>query len=92
MTKEINLIVKPYDDDVAQEVFQALFRGSDHATEDGLMEIPADSYQLVVSALELIQYDVTGELRQTIKDAIYIVERLRDTQKIREWKRAKEVQ
>lgn len=79
----------PYDYDVADEVFIRLFRcwGNQYEREDGLTEIPAASYQLVVSALEYIRWDCSGENRDAIKKAISIVEGLRDCQKMREWKR-----
>lgn len=78
--------LKPYDYDVANEVFSALFmKGLDR--EDGLIEIPAASLQLVVSALEYIRWDCKGEDREIMKKATGIVEWLRDQQKMREWDR-----
>lgn len=82
----------PYDYDVADEVFNRLFisAGTKEQTEDGLCEIPAASYQLVVSALEYIRWETGGEWHDTINRAISIAEDLRDWQKMREWKRERE--
>lgn len=79
--------LKPYDFHVTDAVFDELFtKGLDR--EDGLKEIPADSLQLVISALEYILWDVHAKHdRETIKFAISIVEGLRNQQKMREWKR-----
>lgn len=78
--------VKAYDHDVIDNVFDALFRtGNDRP--DGLTEIPAASYQLIVSALEYITWELTGPDRDTIKKARGIVEGLRDKQKRVEWSR-----
>ena len=85
--KEATITVKPYDRDAADEVFSVLFYGTEIETEEGLRELPAASYQLVVSALELIRWDVNGEDYKTITKAIGIVAGLRDKQKMREWKR-----
>ena len=82
----IELELKPYDAKTADAVFSALFcKGIDR--EDGLKEIPSASLQLVVSALEFILWDVSGEDRITIKKAVGITEWLRDQQKMREWER-----
>ena len=82
--------LKPYDFHVTDAVFDELFtKGLDR--EDGLKEIPADSLQLVISALEYILWDVHAKHdRETIKFAISIVEGLRNQQKMREWKRRNE--
>lgn len=83
MKGELNMELKPYDYDVADEVFSSLFtKGLDRG--DGLIEIPAASLQLVVSALEYIAWDVYGENRAIVKTATAIVENLRDAQKRRE--------
>lgn len=87
MLKETTMTVKPYDYDVADDVYSVLFYGSDKSTEDGLMEIPAASYQIVVSALELIRWEVRGADHEIIKETIGIVAGLRDIQKNRERKR-----
>lgn len=80
--------LKAYDRNVAEEVFSALFtKGLDR--EDGLIEIPAASLQLVASALEYLTWDVSGQDREIIRKARGIVECLRDEQKMREWKRRK---
>lgn len=84
---EKTVTLKPYDRDVAEDVFSVLFNGIEYSTESGLMEVPSASYQLVVSALESIRWDVHGAEYDTIKKAIGIVEGLRDRQKMREWKR-----
>lgn len=81
---EETITLKPYDDDVQNSVFHALFCSSSYSTETGLREIPADSYQLVVSALDLIRWEARGEDRETLKHAIAIVSRFRDQQKLRE--------
>ncbi len=85
MEKVVNL--KPYDREVAEDVFSVLFNHIEHETEDGLQEVPAASYQLVVSALECLRWDVRGEDREILKRATGIVEELRDRQKMREWRR-----
>lgn len=80
--------IKPYDRESADMVFAKLFWTREFTTEDGLMEIPAASYQLVVSALELFLWEIKGaDERNAIKQAISVVEHLRDAQKMREWKR-----
>lgn len=88
--KEKTVTLKPYDREVAYDVFSVLFNGIDFDTEDGLSEIPSASYQLVVSALEMIRWEVHGADREIFKKATGIVEMLRDRQKMREWKRKEE--
>lgn len=83
MEKAVTL--KPFDWDVAEDVFSCLFNHIPGETEKGLMPIPAASYQLVVSALEMIRWDVSGDDKETIKRAAAIVAGLRDQQKRREW-------
>ena len=78
--------LKPYDKETAYTVFNALFCNGIER-EDGLTEIPSASLQLVVSALEYILWDVSGEDRITIKKAVGITDWLRDQQKMREWER-----
>lgn len=91
MMKEMNVTLKPYDRDVANNVYSVLFYGSDKSTEDGLMEIPTASYQLVVSALELMLWEVRKpDEREAFKKTIGIVAGLMETQKDREWKRRDE--
>ena len=64
--------LKAYDYDVADDVFSALFtKGLDR--EDGLIEIPAASLQLVASALEYITWDASGQDREIIRKARGIV-------------------
>jgi len=53
--KEKTITIRPYDYDAQQRVFALLFHGSGMSREDGLTEIPAASYQLVISSLELIK-------------------------------------
>lgn len=77
----------PYDLEVAEDVFSKLFNSGVYDTDEGLMEIPAASYQLVVSALELMRWEVQGEQHDIINRAVGIVEGLRDKQKMREWNR-----
>jgi len=88
--KEKTVTLKPYDREVADDVFSVLFNGTDFDTEDGLLEIPAASYQLVVSALEMIRWEVRGADKEILKKATGIAEMLRDRQKMREWKRRDE--
>lgn len=88
--KEKTVTLIPYNREVADDVFSVLFNGSDFDTEDGLLEIPAASYQLAVSALEMIRWEVHGADREILKKATGIVEMLRDRQKMREWKRREE--
>lgn len=84
----IERTLRPYDYDCADDVFSILFCKTGNVTEDGLTEIPAASYQLIVSALELMLWEVTGtKNRDALKSTISLVERLRDCQKMREWKR-----
>ena len=85
------MVVKPYDRDAADDVFSCLFCQTGHSTEQGLEEIPAASYQLVVSALELMRWELSGTDRETILRATGIVAHLRDMQKSREWNRKKEL-
>ena len=79
-------LIVPYNDEIAQTIFSKLFR-TDIETEQGITEIPADSYQLVVSALDLIRWELSGDDREIIKKATEICEWLRDKQKMREWNR-----
>lgn len=83
----MEITLKPYDREVADNVFSVLFNHIEYSTEDGLSEIPSASYQLVVSALEMIRWDCKGDDREIIRKATGIVERLRDVQKMREWNR-----
>ena len=85
--REKTVTLRPYDSEVGNDVFSVLFSGIEYETEEGLMELPAASYQLVISALELIRWDVCGEDAMTIRDSIAIVRGLRDRQKLREWNR-----
>ena len=89
MTKEKTMTVRPYDHDVADDIFSILFYGSDIETEEGLRELPAASYQLVISALELIRYEAHSEERNAVRQTISLCEYLRDVQKQREYKRSK---
>lgn len=85
--KELREKLVPYDRSVVDDVYSKLFNSGEFDTEEGLIEIPAASYQLVVSALELMLWEVNGKAHDTLKQAIGIIEGLRDTQKMREWKR-----
>lgn len=92
MKKEpITIELKPYDFHVTDAVYSHLFYVDQYETEDGLFEIPADSYQLVISALELIRWEVRGE---EDREAFYRVEsvlsHLERGQRQREWKRKEE--
>ena len=86
MASDMNMTVKPYDYDVADALFPILFR-TNTEREDGLTEIPAASYQMIVSALELIRWEVRGGDREIIRQAEGIISGLRDIQKNRERKR-----
>ena len=90
--KETTITLKPYNYDCADDVYDTLFYNvSEYATEDGWFEIPAASYQIIVSALELFLWEAkTSEDREVLKNAVMLVERLRDKQKTREWKRDRE--
>ena len=57
---------------------------------NGLKECPSSAYQLMVSALEFILWELNEEDWAIIKQAVGICERLRDEQKRREWNRAAE--
>lgn len=85
MLKEKTMTIKPYDYDVAEDIFQVLFR-TNTEREDGLTEIPAASMQMIVSALQLIRWEVRGGDRAIIIQAEGIISGLRDIQKIRERK------
>ena len=76
-----------YDEDFSEAVYRTLFCENDKKTEAGLMEIPAGGYQLIVSALESLCWEVDGHDRDTLKEAVSVVTKLRDRQKVREWKR-----
>ena len=84
--KEKTINVKQYDHNSTDEVYSILFR-TENETEAGLTEIPSASYQLVVSALEAIMWDLYGDDRATMKKALGICEWLRDKQKMREFDR-----
>lgn len=86
MLKEKTMTVKPYDYDVVDDLFPILFITNNNR-EDGLTEIPAASLQMVVSALELICWEVRGADHEIIKETIGIIAGLRDIQKNRERKR-----
>lgn len=86
MASDKTMTVKPYDYDVADDLFSVLFR-TNNEREDGLTEIPAASLQMVVSALELIRWEVRGGDREIIRQAEGIISGLRDIQKNRERKR-----
>ena len=95
---EKTMLVKPYDRDVVDELtaillWPELFKD---IRGDGLMDIPAATLQLGINILESARYymsDLTENLdkrskcREAMCKAIGIMERLRDVQKIREWKR-----
>lgn len=85
--REKDVTLRPFDSDVAEDVYSILFCTSEYEREDGLFEIPAASYQLVLSALELIQWETKGADREAIKQARGVVSWLRDVQKGREFSR-----
>ena len=82
--REKDVTLRPFDADVAEDVFSILFYTHEYPREDGQFQIPAASYQLVLSALELIQWETKGEDREAIKKARSVVAWLRDVQKGRE--------
>lgn len=85
---EKTITLKPYDDNVADAVFNVLFTDTGYGREDHLTEIPSASYQLVVSAMECILWELDEkEERNAIIKARNIVELLMDEQKVRELKR-----
>ncbi|MBQ1573557.1 MAG: hypothetical protein IIZ78_20735 [Clostridiales bacterium] len=86
MASDKTMTVKPYDYDVVDDLFPVLFI-TNNTREDGLTEIPAASLQMVVSALELIRWEVRGADHEIIKETIGIIAGLRDMQKNRERKR-----
>ena len=86
MASDKTMTVKPYDYEVVDDLFPILFIANNNR-EDGLTEIPAASLQMVVSALELIRWEVRGADHEIIKETIGIIAGLRDEQKKREWKR-----
>ena len=86
MTKTVEL--KPFDRKVADDVYSCLFCHIETETEDGLMEIPSASYQLVVSALESMLWEARDmEEKTALRKAVGLVESYRDRQKMREWHR-----
>lgn len=89
MPNEKTITLKPYDSTVTDDVMSILFYGGMDDEQRGLKEIPACSYQLVASALELMLWDVCGDDRMVIKNAISVCKMLRDQQKLREWNRKK---
>ena len=87
--KERKVLVKPYDYKCIDDVFSVLFWGAEFNQENGIREIPADSLQLLVSGLDMVKSDCAyGEELDTVREAIGIVEMLRDRQKRRERARA----
>lgn len=86
MASDKTMTVKPYDYDVVDDLFPILFITNNNR-EDGLTEIPAASLQMVISALELIRWEVRGGDREIIRQATGIIAGLRDIQKNRERKR-----
>lgn len=85
---EKNITLRPYDREVVNDIFSALFNNDMPDRPDGLTEIPAASYQLVISALELMRWEVSpGREKDALRTTIALVERLRDEQKEREFAR-----
>ena len=82
----MNIDLKPYDRESAEEAFSVLFtKGIDG--DDGLKEVPSAALQLLVSGLEYTSWGMLGKDGDVLKKAQYICERLRDQQKMREWDR-----
>lgn len=92
MKKEpITIELRPYDHNVADEVYSHLFYVDEYETEEGYFEIPSASYQLVIGALELIRWEARNtEDKKAINKTIGLVKYFRDKQKMREWKRKEE--
>ena len=93
---EKTMTVKPYDRNVVDELTTILLWKDMKDRGDGLMDIPAATLQLGINILESAKYymaDLTDNLenrkdyRETMLEAILIMEDLRDVQKRREWKR-----
>ena len=93
---EKTMVVKPYNRDVVDALTTILLWKDMVDRGDGYMDIPAATIQLGINILESAKYymsdltenlDKRREYREAMLKAIIIMERLRDLQKIREWKR-----
>ena len=76
--------VKPYDYDAVDNIIHELFWSKDIKTNEdrGLVEIPAASYQLIISGLKCAAWMPDNrEDRETIRKACRLLEDLRDEQK-----------
>lgn len=96
---EKTMVVKPYDSKVVDDLTSILLWKDMVDRGDGYMDIPAATLQLGINILESAKYymaDLTEDLdkrskcRAAMCNAIGIMERLRDVQKIREWNRERE--
>ena len=88
----MNIDIKVYDYDAQEAVFSELFFSKDiKDTEDGMREIPAASYQLLISGLEqslwLVPLSAVRDNREIIRQAIGILESARNRQKRVEFER-----
>ena len=89
MTTEL----RPYDHFCVEDITHELFHGKDlHETEDGLIEIPADSYQLILNGLSEARWFTHGSDRDILLAATSVIARLRDQQKRIERSRLTETQ
>ena len=76
--------VKAYDHDAVDNIIHELFWSKDIKTDEnrGLIEIPAASYQLIVSGLKCAAWMPDNrEDREIIRKACHLIEDLRDKQK-----------
>ena len=76
--------VKAYDYDAVDNIIHELFWSKDIKTDEnrGLIEIPAASYQLIISGLKCAAWmSDNREDRETIRKACHLIEDLRDEQK-----------
>lgn len=86
---EIN--VKAYDHNAVDDIIHELFWSKDIKTDEtrGLIEIPAASYQLIISGLKCAAWMPDNrEDRDIIRKACSLLETMRDNQKQVEWRRA----
>lgn len=84
-----NIEVKPYDFHCIEEVTHELFHGEElqetpngaYPFPAGLIEIPADSYQLILNGLSEARRFTRGADRDTLLQAAAVIFHLRDTQR-----------
>lgn len=81
--------VKPYDFRCVEEITHELFHSKELQETKlgescfpvGLVEIPADSFQLILNGLSEARWFVRGDDRDTLLKATGIISHLRDTQR-----------